>query len=75
MTDDSHPHVALVCARCASRLVPILGAWGKGRARGTRAFRCPRLSACGFGGIAEDGDAALRFRLGLPPLSADVRLA
>ena len=36
--------VHAVCARCGARLAPAFG----GR------LRCPRLSACGFGGTVED---------------------
>lgn len=45
--------VTAVCARCGGNLAP---AWN-GR------LRCARLSACGYGGIVEDGAAAKLYRL------------
>ncbi|HWG92237.1 MAG TPA: hypothetical protein VNZ52_15410 [Candidatus Thermoplasmatota archaeon] len=43
--------VSLVCARCGSRLVP---AWS--------GLRCPRMTACGYGGTNEVQAPAPRFQ-------------
>jgi hypothetical protein len=45
--------VTLRCKACDARLVPILGKWGRDRAAGTRAYKCPRFNACGYGGFIE----------------------
>lgn len=48
--DGMRNDVTVVCARCESTLAPAFG----GR------LRCPRLAACGYGGIIEDGARARR---------------